>query len=419
MVDSPRIIYMAGFGEVMGTYQYWSKGEDDPSQVSVTYSGQFYDVCRAIDAKALVIAFNERKMRFHDEAFTIEYWRLLTPSVSALTYHLNLVWNSFRLIFSALKFRASVVVVADGTVHWFLMAVLPLIGIQVIPSLHCVLWRKFTPLTQRKKIILGLGRHLFSKQCLATLVVSDEIADQVQEFTGAQHQPILRFSPIYRRQQFQSIPSPNDVRSPFRVLYVGRVEANKGVFDLLDMAGILRERGRTDIVFDLCGKGTALTQLREAAAHAGLEASFRCHGHCNKEVMRSMFSQSHVVIVPTKPDFVEGFNKVVVEGILSARPVITSAVCPALSYVKEGVVEAIADDIESYIDSILKLCDQLDFYAEKVRNCYALQDQFYDDSASWGTILASILTEFKTQSRSAIKPAVKGSGKYASLQSSK
>ena len=36
-----RILYAAGPGNVLGTYRHWRGGEDDPSQVAMTYSGQF------------------------------------------------------------------------------------------------------------------------------------------------------------------------------------------------------------------------------------------------------------------------------------------------------------------------------------------------------------------------------------------
>ena len=39
-----RIVYAAGPGDVVGTYRHWKEGRDDPSQVAITYSGQFYDL---------------------------------------------------------------------------------------------------------------------------------------------------------------------------------------------------------------------------------------------------------------------------------------------------------------------------------------------------------------------------------------
>lgn len=114
-------------------------------------------------------------------------------------------------------------------------------------------------------------------------------------------------------------------------------------------------------------------------------------GHCSKLQMQKMFNQAHVVIVPTKTEFVEGLNRVVIEGVLSGRPVITSAVCPALSYVRDAVVEVPPDDVKAYGDALIKLCDDQKFYEQKQRNCLGLQQQFYDTSHSWGTALKSVL----------------------------
>ena len=109
--------------------------------------------------------------------------------------------------------------------------------------------------------------------------------------------------------------------------------------------------------------------------------------------MQEMFSLSHVVVVPTKSDFVEGLNQVVIEGILANRPVITSSVCPALSYVREAIVEVPPDDIQAYGDAILKLHDDDDFYEQKQLSCERLQEQFYSTSLSWSETLKSVLNK--------------------------
>jgi glycosyltransferase involved in cell wall biosynthesis len=107
--------------------------------------------------------------------------------------------------------------------------------------------------------------------------------------------------------------------------------------------------------------------------------------------MREMFSRAHAVIVPTRTDFVEGFNQVVVEAVLSGRPVVTSAVCPALSYVRDAVVEVPPNDVKGYTDALLKLCKDHDFYEEKRLGCLGVQQPFYDISQGWGATLKSIL----------------------------
>lgn len=38
-----KILYAAGPGDIVQTYKYWLNGVDDPSQVALTYSKQFYE----------------------------------------------------------------------------------------------------------------------------------------------------------------------------------------------------------------------------------------------------------------------------------------------------------------------------------------------------------------------------------------
>ncbi|HEY9829834.1 MAG TPA: glycosyltransferase family 4 protein [Stenomitos sp.] len=395
MTKRLRILYAAGPGDVVGTYQYWATGQDDPSQVSITYSSQFYEVCRELDATSYVISSSMQRKFLYDSQFKILHRPIPFLSSSALFYHFGQIWNGLRLIASAIRFRANVAVVVDGTTHWFVLSLLSWLGVQVIPSLHCGLWRKYVAPSKVQRLLLNLSRPFFSRDCAAVLTVSDEIAAQVKQLTGSKHKLVRRFTPIYRREEFAEVTPPSEKRSPFRVLYVGRIEQNKGVFDLLEMAKYLAAQGRNDITFDLCGNGSMLESLRHAAKLAGVEARFVCHGHCNKQKMRRMFNRSHVIIVPTRTGFAEGFNKVVAEGILSGRPVVTSAVCPALSYVREAVVEVPPDEVMGYCNALLKLCDDRPFYEQKCQNSLGLQEQFYDPSKSWGGALQSILVSIQ------------------------
>jgi glycogen(starch) synthase len=386
-----RVLYAAGPGDVIGTYGNWVKGQDDPSQVSVTYSAQFYEVCRALNAQSYVISSCGKKQVLRDGQFAIAHRPFPLRFSSAVAYHLGQLWYGLRLIASAVRFRADVALVADGTTHWFILSLLSWLGVQVVPSLHCVLWRKYQSQSKAEKLILKLNRHFFAKDCAAILTASEDISQQVAELTAGQHKPILPYLPTYRRTEFAGISQPDKESVPFRVLFAGRIEPEKGVFDLLEVAKHLAALGRQDIRFDICGNGSALESLRESAKRAGVDSFFVCHGHCNKPQMREMFNQSHAVIVPTRTDFVEGFNQVVVEGVLSGRPVITSAVCPALSYVRPAVIEVPPDNPMAYADALIELCDNSKFYAEKQKSCKGLQEQFYAYSNSWGAKLKSIL----------------------------
>ncbi|NJO78096.1 MAG: glycosyltransferase family 4 protein [Cyanobacteria bacterium RM1_2_2] len=389
MPEKLRVLYAAGPGDVIGTYEYWSRGQDDPSRVSITYSGQFYEVCSDLNAETYVISSHPECKVLKDGRFTLEHRPNPLQTKSGLQYHLGQLRYGLGLIRSAMQFKADVVILSDMS-HYFVMSLLPKVGIQVVPSLHCTLWCKYLPVSRTQKLLAQLNRSFFAEDCSAILAISEDVVEQVKQITQHQPKPIKNFLPAYRRAEFAAIQAPQP-QPPLHVLFVGRIEQNKGAFDLLEIHERLLSEGRNDIVFHLCGDGSGLEELQQEVTRLGFDSTFICHGYCQKEQMRQMYNLAHVVIVPTRTNFTEGLNKVVVEGILAGRPVITSAVCPALSYVRDAVVEVPPDDVAAYGDAILKLCDDKDLYEQKRENCLALQEQFYDPACSWGEALKSVL----------------------------
>lgn len=391
-----RILYASGPEDVIEAYNYWINGGDAPSQVSVTFSSQFYEVCKTLNAKGYAIAQSNRKQFVQDDQFIVEHRPVPLPNASGIFYHLRQVWCGLHLLASAIRFQANVVVVNDGTTYWFVLNLFSWLGLIVIPTLHCMLWCKYLPPRLVDKVNLTLSRNLFASNCQAILVASHDIAKQISQLTGGKHQPIFEFFSTYRRADFANILEPS-LASPFRVLFAGRVEEDKGVFDLLEIAKRFASEGRHDIIFDICGEGSALESLRFAAHLSGVDNSFICHGYCTKPQMRETFSRSHVVIVPTRTEFIEGFNRVVCESILSGRPVVTSAVCPALSYVRDAAIEVPPNDVKAYGDALLTLCSDHQLYEQKRQACLIAQEQFYDTTKSWGSTLKSILLTIQAQ----------------------
>jgi glycogen synthase len=385
-----KILYAAGPGNIIGTFDYWKKGQDDPSQVSMTFSGQFYDLCSTLDAESYVIASHPEKKFLKDGRFTLEHRPILLSQRSGVLYYLGQILYELNFVISALRFRADVVV-GNATSCFFVSSVLPRFGIQVIPSLHCALWPKYISPSRTASLLLKINSKFFEKDCLAILSTSEDINDQLKQITHNQPRPIVNFLSTYRRTEFENVTPPSQNRSIFQVLFAGRIEANKGVFDLLEIAKRFKVEDRNNIVFHICGTGSAFELLRKQVEEFKLHSSFVLQGYCNKPRMQEMLSLSHIVIVPTKSDFIEGLNQVVIEGVLANRPIITSSVCPALSYVQAAVVEVPPDDIKAYGDAILKLYCDPKFYEEKQQSCKNLQEQFYSDSRSWNTALRSIL----------------------------
>jgi glycosyltransferase involved in cell wall biosynthesis len=388
----PRLVYAAGPGDVIGTYRHWSAGRDDPAQVAVTYSGQFYELCKRIGAAGLVISTNPRREKVADGQFIIEHRPVWFGRGPGSLFHLGQVFAGLRLVLSAVLFRADLVIVAEGA-HWFVLSMLPWFGIKVVPTLHCVLWPKTHPPTGRvNRFVWWLNRHFFRRGAFAILSLSNDITVQVRPMLGEKVVPIIPFLPTYRPESFGDGLGPPPSPPPFRVFFAGRIERNKGVFDLLEIAKRFAREGHTEIEFDLCGDGSQLATLKEQAIAAGIEGRFRLPGHSTQALMREMYARCHVVIVPTTSSFNEGFNKVVAEGVLAGRPVITSSVCPALEYVRDAVMEVPPDNTVAYGDAILKLSLDPTLYEAKRMASAQVRKQFYDPTRGWAASVESVIT---------------------------
>jgi glycosyltransferase involved in cell wall biosynthesis len=386
-----RLLYSSGPGDTIGTFRFWLRGQDDPSVPDVAYSHQFFDVCREQRAEAWVISSNPRAETVEEGGIRIEHRPIPWNDRSGLTWHAGRIRYTRGLLRSALEFGADVVVISGHGTHWFPLSSFSRHGIKVVACLHNTLWPVLQKPGLAGRLLLRWARPFFARDCFAVLSHPGTCVDQVAALTGGQSRPLVPFLPYYRPSMFDGIASRVEPPSPFRVLFVGRIEQDKGVCDLLEIARQFGREGRRDIEFDLCGTGGALEALKADVAQAGLGDRFRLHGFTHGAALRERFARSHVVVVPTRSTFSEGFNAVVSEAVLSGRPVITSRVCPALGLVAEGAIEVEPDDVAGYRAAIERLCGDAALYAAKREACSRLATQFLDSKNSWGAGLSGIL----------------------------
>lgn len=385
-VKKMKILYIAGPGNIISTFEYWLKEEQDPSESNVTYSGQFFSVCENIDATAYAISTHVNSGQKNNANFTLEHKPNSLDKKSGGLFHYGQLKYGLYIIRTAIRFKADYVLISSGT-HWFILFPLRLWGIKIIPTIHCVLWPKYQPRKIFSKCIDFLNGLFFKYGSYEIMSASKEITRQLEKL-AVDGNKVHEFLPYYLESGFNNI-NPPLIRKPFRLLYIGRIEKVKGVFDLLEIYNFLIKKG-LDLELDYCGSGSSLDELKTLTKDS---VSIRCHGHCNKKQLLSIIEASHTIVVPTTTGFVEGFNQVVVESILSGRPVVTSDVCPAIEYVLPAVVESEPDNIMSYVENIEKLYLDDDFYQLKRDACSTLQQKFYDEKNSWGKVLRTILEQ--------------------------
>lgn len=378
--DGRAILYVAGVADMVGTFDYWSRGEDDPRELAVTYSAQFWNTCHRLGFLGKAIAWSSLCRTASHERQHVEERRIYWQGTCGAKYHLGKVVNNARVLWWALRTRPMMVLVANPS-HGWVLAPLRLTRIRVVATLHNALWDSTKG---PKKGLLGwLERFFYRHVCNTVLCVSDQVAKQAESFMGGRTRTV-QFRPSFQRSRFElrdrGIRGRDDV---FTVLFAGRLVRAKGIFDLIDVADTLRREG-TRVRFSVCGSGEDRGSLERAITARGLEDWFVLHGHCNADAMGDHLAAAHAVIVPTRSEYPEGMNKVVLEGILAGLPVISSSVCPAIEVGGQAVIAVEPNSVRGYADAIRGLVDSEDAYRARVTASHAVREQLFGEDLSFG-----------------------------------
>lgn len=377
-----RIAYLSGSVDAREVYDNWTKGREQP-YFGTSYLSQFFELCRELGADGYVLTtLPGRHAMFRCGDFLIEN-RPMPREASGVRYHMGIAFWYLRLAPRLLRSRPDLLVVTALQNHWFLLFFLKWLGVTVVPAVHCVFWPMFRPIRWHWRALFRLNRQLFWSRVTHAIAASEEIASQIRKLATCR---VTVFLPTYDRSQFDGVNPPLPGK-PFRVFFAGRIVENKGVYDLLAIAHRLELEAPGEFRFDICGDGSELEPMRRSA----LPRNFVLHGFCSAPRLRSVLSESHAVIVPTRTTCDEGFNMVCAEAILAGRPLITSAVCPALATVRAAAIEVPPDDVDAYYEAILRLRSDRQLYEEKRRACALLQQQFYDPANGWAARLREAL----------------------------
>jgi glycogen synthase len=388
-----RVFYAAGPGDIIQAHKHWKQNEHDPTEVSITYSSQLEDFCQEISAEAYIVSYHRRKEIFRDGPFTLEHRPKPMPGATGVRYHLAEVLYGLGLLATALRFKADVAVIDSGSTHYFITTLFRLMDIRVVSVLHNTLWpHGFPPTRPVPRLILWLDSLFFRGMPTATIGVSPECTRQVAQLTRGRHTPLLQIRAQFHPEYFENIPPPppHD-RSPFHIMFIGRVNRIKGVFDILEIAQKVEASAPGQVRWEICGSGPDLEELRQRQCEMGLEPIVHIRGWTSLPDLIEVYARSHVSIVPTRSSFTEGLAMTAAEAILAGRPVITNPVVPALELLKPACVEARTNDVDSYVEGILKLINDSNYYNSLCQACPSLQKQFYDHDQGLTAVLRQVI----------------------------
>lgn len=126
-----------------------------------------------------------------------------------------------------------------------------------------------------------------------------------------------------------TLPPP---RSTIKLLLIGWVERNKGVFDLVDVVDKFRQE-LGDIKIVICGHGTAWGELHELIATKGLGELFDFRGWVDHKEILSLLQDSEISLMLSHG---EGMPNALLEAMAAGRAVIATAVGAVADVVFDG-----------------------------------------------------------------------------------
>lgn len=128
----------------------------------------------------------------------------------------------------------------------------------------------------------------------------------------------------------------NEDENRLVIAYVGRIEENKGVFDLLEASERLI-LDNPNLLLVYAGDGSAMKRLSEIVVEKKLQENVVMLGRLNREELVGFLSVAAVLVAPTKLSFPEGRCMVVMEGLVLGVPVIAPNFGPFPYLIKDNV----------------------------------------------------------------------------------
>ncbi len=189
--------------------------------------------------------------------------------------------------------------------------------------------------------------------------------------------------PVFNINERNTYPAP--------ILYVGRVEEDKGLFELLHVFTKVIENTKYDLKLVIVGEGTALDKLKKLSAKLKLEDKVIFTGYQKGEALLEFYAKARIFVLPTKR--IEGFPVILPEAMLAGLPVVAMD----LGGVKEGVFDGetgfllSAGDFSGFEKKIELLVKDADLRQTLSENARKRGRQLFSEAKMIDTYLEEIL----------------------------
>lgn len=381
---APRLAFHAGPGDAVGTFEQWAEGRHDARVPVLTYSGQFYAMVAALGAEALVITENEHQPSVPDPRFRFVCVRR-ERSARRLRRHLA-ERDYARRLAATINDWAPDATILGGDLKPAAYHAVARQG-RLFLTLHNTFW----PMGIRPQGLRSRARKWALGRALAraegAVCTSAECARQLEALVGGGRR-VEAEMPQVLAAHLHPLRARERAR---RLLFLGRIEASKGVFDLLEAFGALAPRF-ADARLVLAGTGSADDALAEAVVRHKARAQIELAGLLDADGVHDALGEADLLICPTRAEFNEGLALVVLEAAAQGVPSVASSVVPAAETAGAACITFPADDVAALQATLKRLMEDDDAYAALAREAAAIRPRMLDRSLGWGSCLARLLT---------------------------
>jgi glycosyltransferase involved in cell wall biosynthesis len=210
-----------------------------------------------------------------------------------------------------------------GEQLWISYFVALILDIPIVHSRH-----NMVPMANRSfiKKVVGVFERYIIRNISGVIVHGPFLYDQIKAF-NVKSGKLYEFDVGFRNLSDKSIdyfPDNEDIFDSVHeryLLYVGRIERNKGVFDLLLAAKAAISNGlKIKLVF--VGDGADFFLLRKKVKCLRLDSNVILLGKKDRESTFRIIRSAFLVVCPTKSDFPEGRCMVAMEALVMGVPVV-------------------------------------------------------------------------------------------------
>ena len=240
-------------------------------------------------------------------------WRLLRKGWSALRIGVEILrWRPDRILCGC-----------TGELLWVVTAVSRLLQVPIVNSRH-------NEVIQRSGVghlALALDR-LSIRSCAGVVCHGPFLAEQVRDL-GVATERIRQFEVDLREfvAKAAEMPAPEILlefvgRFDIVFAFIGRIQLDKGVIDLLDAFAELVEARKARIGLVYVGDGKDLELLSRRVQERNLAGRILILGRIPHVQLPSILRKVEIVVAPTRPEFPEGRCMVVLESLALGVPVV-------------------------------------------------------------------------------------------------